>query len=147
MRTFTQRVDPPVRAQVAGNREGLASHPQGPGHLLVFEVRGHPHDERAPVTTLLEARRLILPKDRRLEHVIGAEWNLENLVRIPVEIAEREAVRPIVILIPTLVSRRDGPPGRAVRGQRYLCQSCDRADRQQREPESRTASDSSSFSH
>jgi len=77
----------------------------------VAEIGRHLHDEDAPVAPRRKVGRLALIRVARLHGVVGADGDVDRLFRIAVEVAEREAERPVRVAVPTFEDGRDGLPG------------------------------------
>src|SRR5262249_36202124 len=76
---------------------------------LVFlaEVRRHLNAEDETVAARQEMRRLSLVGAADIEPVVGTDRHVDLFFPVPVHVAEQEVLRPVRVLLPALVGRRD----------------------------------------
>ncbi len=79
---------------------------QGPGQQLVSEISRDDDREHPRLPPGQEVGRLPSVSRTGGELIIGTDRDIEMLFVVPVEIAERQAERPIGVLEPPLVGRR-----------------------------------------
>ncbi len=106
--------DPARRIEPARNTRRVAVRGERPPHVA-FEVRGHDHAEGPALAGSTEARilhdregaRLASVELGRLDEVVRAERDLDQLLVVPVHEAERERVGAVLVLVEAVEVRCD----------------------------------------
>src|SRR5262249_13048697 len=76
------------------------------GEQPFFQLLRNWHRENAPLTARHEVSRLTLIRRNRVELVVGPDWDIELLLEIPIEVAERQHQRASFVTKPTFEHRR-----------------------------------------
>src|SRR5262249_51544911 len=80
---------------------------ESPDEFAIPEIPGDPDPEYELVPSRQKVRRLALIGAARFDAVSHADWHVDPLVPVSVEIPEEQVERAVCVLFPTLVHRSD----------------------------------------
>src|SRR5262249_49666329 len=132
-----ERVDLPVRTQVARDRVGGAAERDRPRDFLRSEIGRYSHGKYAPVAARLEVGRLALIRRSGFDVVSGANWHAHHFLRVAIEVSEADAERAVRVAVPPFERGSDCLAGRFRDGEWKLSarqgRGCSRGERGQPE--------------
>ena len=98
---FLEGRDLPQRIQAHRDHVVLAVGRQRPGQFIGSEILGHRHREDAPLASREEVSRLALVGTSGLDAVVRSNRNIQLLLGVPIEIAQKKTEAAVGILEPS----------------------------------------------
>ena len=97
--------------QARGNDQFLTVGYESPDQSVLAEIGGDSHSEHPPLASGEKVRRLASIRTAPVDSIVGANRHIQLLLRIPIEVAEKQAESAVRILEPTFEGAGDAGAG------------------------------------